>query len=276
MLLLTGAIPTLTSISFIYGEEFSEEELELNLENDHEKNYQEMYKDYDFKKYLSHQYEVSKEYADYYRGLLYNVETSEHNPFIIDEDFKQEKDDNKKRAHYYSNTNNDDDDNDEDDGNDGRSSSSESDDDDEREDDISRDKKHSSSDKNEEKSYKNILVIECINHNINNYDIKDFRDIEPLLSKEQEDFSDIEPLLNEATTSENDNQEKSKRINNKGIQEYNIESDTKIIFICQNDNHNIDPNQGNNIIKSLPDEGIILPMNSYKDNNNNDDITNVP
>ena len=247
MLLLTGAIPTLTSISFIYGEEFSEEELELNLENDHEKNYQEMYKDYDFKKYLSHQYEVSKEYADYYMDLLYSVETtSEHNPFIIDEDFKQEKDDNKKREHY-SNTNDDDD---KDDRNDGRYSSSESDeDDDEREDDSSRDKKHSSSDKNEKKSYKNILVIECINHNINNYNIKDFSDIEPLLSKEGEDFSDIEPLLNEATTSENDNQGKSKMKNNKGSQEYNIGSDTKIIFICQSDNHNIDPNHGNNIIK---------------------------
>ena len=110
MLLIIGAIPTLTSIPLIDTEEaFAEKNgLDLDLEQDHEKNYQEMYKQYDFEKYLSDQYETYKEYTQYYGDLLYSVENPQTNPFFSDEIVREPIDEDNRE----SNTKDDDDDDD--------------------------------------------------------------------------------------------------------------------------------------------------------------------
>ena len=96
LLLIIGAIPTLASIPLIDTEAFAEKNgLDLDLEQDHEKNYQQMYKKADFEKYLSDQYETYKEYTQYYGDLLYSVENPEKIPFFSDEIVKEIIDDNK-------------------------------------------------------------------------------------------------------------------------------------------------------------------------------------
>ena len=263
MLLIIGAIPTLTSIPLIDTEAFAEKNgLDLDLEHDHEKNYQQMYKQADFEKYLNDQYEIHKEYTQYYGDLLYSVENPQANPFFsdeivrepIDEDNKEsntkddEKDDYEKDD---SNDNYDEDDN-------GKSLTSESN----RKDSDTTDNLYSS-DKIEKKTYKNIKIIRCLNHNINAYDVEDFSDVVKFIkTKEAEDSRDLKKILNEATFSENKNDddinhEESEIKNNKEAQEYNIGSETKIIFICKSDNLNIQPTK---IIRSLPNEGIMLPV----------------
>ena len=134
-----------------------------------------------------------------------------------------------------------------------------------------------SSDKSEKKTYKNIKIIECLNHNINAYDVEDFSDVVKFINaKEVKDSRDLKKMLNEATFSENKNddfnQEESEIKNDKEAQEYNIGSETKIIFICKSENLDIKPTE---IIKSLPSEGIMLPitLNKNNNNNNNDEVT---
>ena len=100
MLLIIGAIPTLTSIPLIDTEEaFAEKNgLDLDLEQDHEKNYQQMYKKADFEKYLSDQYETYKEYTQYYGDLLYSVENPQANPFFSDEIVRETIDEDNKES----------------------------------------------------------------------------------------------------------------------------------------------------------------------------------
>ena len=267
MLLLTGIIPTLTSIpSIIDIEAFAEKKgLKEDSDKDDKKDYQERYKHYDFEKYLSNQYKVYKEYAQYYGDLLYNVENSDknnHHPFFADEKFK-EQDDNRKQKHSDRDYN--------DDAN-GKSS----------------DEKDSLSDKSEKKkTYKFIKIIECSNLNINQYDVEDLSDVEKIINaKEAKDSRDVEKILNQVRSSENNNHDddddynhvKESHIkNNKaGHQEYNLGSETKIIFLCNNDNLNMDStNDGNDMIRnSLPSEGIMLPISSLKNNNNNNNNDN--
>ena len=91
MLLLTGVIPTLTSIPLIDTDAFAENiELDLTLEQDQEKNYQQNYKKLDFEKYLSNQYEYYKDYTQYYGDLLYSVENPEKQPFFTDESYQEQ------------------------------------------------------------------------------------------------------------------------------------------------------------------------------------------
>jgi hypothetical protein len=254
MLLLTGVIPTLTSISLIDTEGFPEKQgLKQNSEND---DYQDMYKQRDFEKYLSQQYEVHKEYTDYYDFLLNGNDNSEENPSIItDEDFKEiEDDDNDKTEKKQSNNNihNDDDD---DDGKDKFPFGS-----DWKKDDIATDETDSSSSdkRDEENSYKNIKVIECSSLNINAYEVAD--------------MNELDSLLNKATMAGNENNQMKN--NNKETQEYNLGSETKIIFICNNENKNVSPSNDYDMINLLPNQGIILPINSEKNNDDNDDNNN--
>ena len=132
----------------------------------------------------------------------------------------------------------------------------------------SSDDKKSSSDKNKDdkKTYKNIKIIECRNFNINAYEV--------------EDLKSIATLLNKPTTFENDDyangnqQEKShNEKNSREVKEYGINSNTKVIFICNNENHDLRPvNSGNNLTpQPLPNHGIILPTHSQNSNNNGED-----
>ena len=96
MLLITGVIPTLTSISLIDAEAFSEKTgSNQNIEND----YQKMYKQRDFEKYLSHQYEFYKEYTEYYDDLLNSIENEKNPSSITNENVKEnDDDDNEKKV----------------------------------------------------------------------------------------------------------------------------------------------------------------------------------
>src|SRR5918993_417434 len=106
----------------------------------------------------------------------------------------------------------------------------------------SSDEKDSLSDKSEKKkTYKFIKIIECSNLNINQYDVEDLSDVEKIINaKEAKDSRDVEKILNQVRSSENNNHDdddynnvKESHIkNNKaGHQEYNIGSETKIIFL---------------------------------------------
>jgi hypothetical protein len=262
MLLLTGA-SIASSLPLIDTEAFAEKiGLKHDLENDDKKNYQEKYKQYDFKKYLSHQYEVYKEYTEYYEDLLFYAENPQKYPFLTDENIK-EQDDNKKQKHS---------DRDDDDDFNGKSSTFESDD---GKDTTIKDKSEEEEEEEEKKTYKNIQIIECSNLNLNNYEVKNYRDVEKIINaKEAQDSSLVEEILNKETISENKddddyNHMESHKENSNAHQEYNIGSETKIIFLCTNDNLNREsPNDnGNDMIRSLPNEGIMLPI-SYLTKNN--------
>jgi hypothetical protein len=73
---------------------------------------------------------------------------------------------------------------------------------------------------NDVKSPKKIKIIDCNNRNINAPEIKE--------------FSTIEPTLNQAFNSDID------KFNNQSQVIY-LEPDTKIIFNCNNQNHNLNP-----------------------------------
>ncbi len=84
------------------------------------------------------------------------------------------------------------------------------------------------------------------------YEVEDLSDVEKIINaKEAQDSRNVEKILKEVTISENNNDndnddddnhvKKSHIKNNKAThQEYNIGSETKIIFLCNNDNLNID------------------------------------
>jgi hypothetical protein len=281
-LLLTGA-SIASSLPLIYTEAFAEKKgLKHDLENDDKKNYQDKYKQYDFEKYLSNQYEVYKGYAQYYEDLLYNAENPQKHPYLTHENVK-EQDDNQKQKH--SERDRDGDDNHRDDDANGKSSSLES-----TMKDIATKYKIYKSYKSEEevkekKTYKNIKIIECSNLNLNNYDVKNYNDVEKILNaKEAKDWSVVKEILNKETTFENNddayNHMESHKENSNAPQEYNIGSETKIIFLCTNENLNREPtnDNGNDMIRSLPDEGIMLPISSHtkNDNNNDNDVTTTP
>ena len=263
-LLLTGAatIPTLTSLPLVGTEAFAEKKgFTNNPEKDDKNNYQEMYKQYDFEKYLSNQYEVHKEYTQYYEDLLYNAENPQKYPFFTDENVK-EQDDNKKQKHFDREDDDDDDFN-------GKSSTFESND---GKDIATKDKSDEEEEEEEKKTYKNIQIVECSNLNLNNYEVENYREVEKIINaKEAQDSSLVEEILNKVTVSENDdddsnNQVESHKENSNAPQEYNIGSETKLIFLCTNDNINREPtnDDGNDMIRSLPDEGIMLPINGHK------------
>jgi hypothetical protein len=256
MLLLSGTIPTLTSIPLLDTEAFAEKKgLKHDSEKDDKKDYQQKFKRYDFEKYLSHQYEAYKEYTQYYGDLLYSVENSGKHPFFTHENVRDQ-DDNRKQK--QSDTNNDD-------GANGKS------------------EEMDSSEKSQKKTYKHIKIIECSSLNINDYDVEDYHDVEKILNAEEaQDSIAVEKLLHEVTTSENnddddndndnDNQVEESHIKNskgKGSQEFNIGSETKIIFICTNDNLNMDQTNGHDMVNSLPNDGIMLPVTVLQNNNNN-------
>ena len=290
-LLLTGA-SIATSLPLVDTDAFVEKKgLKHNIEKDDKKNYQEMYKKYDFEKYLSNEYEVYKEYTKYYEDLLYNAENPEKDPFFKHKNII-EQDDDRKQKHS---DNRDGDDNDDYNDANGKSSTFESNDGR----DIATKDKIYTSDKSEvakeeeeeeeeyeeyeeeKKTYKNIKIIECSNLNLNNYDVENYSDVEKILNaKEARDWSLVKEILNKETISENndddddaDNQVGSHKENSNAPQEYNIGSETKLIFLCTNDNLNRQPtnDDGNDMIRSLPDEGIMLPFNAHTKNNNNND-----
>ncbi|MGZ5511279.1 MAG: hypothetical protein ACXWFC_12530 [Nitrososphaeraceae archaeon] len=234
-IIITGAIISI-AVSLTDTKAFSDipdEKQIKKTDNEMLINYQQMYKQYDFAKYLNYYYTyTNKEYTendDSNKG----AENSEINPFAaatFDNKF-DEKDDKPKEQQQQSNRGNEDD-----------------------------EKKYSSDKKNDNKNqFKNIKIIECRNLKINAYEV--------------EDLKSIENLINKPTSFENDidgnQQGESQSENNRQAQEFNTGSNTKIIFICNNESYNLSPVNSNHVTNPIPSSGVIIPTYSQNNNNNN-------
>ena len=259
-IILIGAVITISvslTDTLAISDKIDQKQIQQKDDGDNKKNYQQMYKQYDFEKYLNYHYTYIPEYNEN-QDSNSNDDISEKNPFAaaaaIYNDFKDYEDNKKQQQQHQSN--------------------GEKDDakakyilelDDRK--DFTDDKKYSSDkNKDDKKTYKNIKIIECRNFNINAYEV--------------EDLKSIETLLNKPTTFENDDyangnqQEKShNEKNSKETKEYDINSNTKVIFICNNENHDLRPIKSSNNLTPQPltNDGIILPTHSPNSNNNGDD-----
>src|SRR5215211_2062953 len=221
-----------------------------NNNNNHQKNYQQLYKQYDFEKYLNYHYMYIPQYNDN-RDSNSNDDTSKKNPFAaaaIDNNNFNDKKDNNKQLEQQSN--------------------SEKDEDkaeyilelNDRKDFA--DHKKYSSDKDDKKTYKNIKIVECKNFNINAYEIEDLKSIETLLTTPTNFENNDDDNNNKQVKSHNEK-------NSKETKEYDINSNTKVIFICNNENHELHPINSNNLTQPLTNDGILLPTDSQNNNNNN-------
>src|SRR5918994_470023 len=248
-IILIGTVITISVSStdtLAISDKIDQKQIQQKDDGDNKKNYQQMYKHYDFEKYLNYHYTYIPEYNEN-QDSNSNDDISEKNPFAaaaIYNDFK-DYEDNKKQQQQQHQSNG------------------------EKDDAKAKyvleldDRKDFTDDK---KTYKNIKIIECRNFNINAYEV--------------EDLKSIETLLNKPTTFENDDyangnqQEKShNEKNSKETKEYDINSNTKVIFICNNENHDLRPINSNNNLTPQPltNDGIILPTHSPNSNNNGDD-----
>ena len=247
-IILIGAVITISvslTDTLAISDKIDQKQIQQKDDGDNKKNYQQMYKQYDFEKYLNYHYTYIPEYNEN-QDSNSNDDISEKNPFAaaaIYNDFKDYEDNKKQQQQHQSNG--------------------------EKDDAKAKyvleldDRKDFTDDK---KTYKNIKIIECRNFNINAYEV--------------EDLKSIETLLNKPTTFENDDyangnqQEKShNEKNSKETKEYDINSNTKVIFICNNENHDLRPIKSSNNLTPQPltNDGIILPTHSPNSNNNGDD-----
>jgi hypothetical protein len=239
-IILIGAVITIAvslTDTLAISDKIEQKQIQQKDDDANKKNYQQLYKQYDFEKYLNYHYTYIPAYNENHDSNSEDYEDNKKQQ--QQQQFNREKDDAK--AKYILEL-------------------------DDRKD--SSDDKKSSSDKNKDdkQTYKNIKIIECRNFNINAYEV--------------EDLKSIATLLNKPTTFENDDyangnqQEKShNEKNSREVKEYDINSNTKVIFICNNENHDLRPvNSGNNLTpQPLPNDGIILPTHSQNSNNNGED-----
>src|SRR5215208_4206463 len=265
IIIFSGAVITITvsltdalAFSDKIDQKLIQQKDDNNNNNNNQKNYQQLYKQYDFEKYLKYHYMYIPQYNDN-RDSNSNDDTSKKNPFAaaaIDKNNFNDKKDNNKQLEQQSN--------------------SEKDEDkaeyilelNDRKDFA--DHKKYSSDKDDKKTYKNIKIVECKNFNINAYEIEDLKSIETLLTKpttfennDDEDDDDYDDSVsNQQVKSHN---EKS----SEEAKEYDINSNTKVIFICNNENHELRPINSNNLTQPLTNDGILLPTHSPNNHNNN-------
>ena len=239
-IILIGAVITIAvslTDTLAISDKIEQKQIQQKDDDANKKNYQQMYKQYDFEKYINYHYTYIPAYNENHDSNSEDYEDNKKQQ--QQQQFNREKDDAK--AKYILEL-------------------------DDRKD--SSDDKKSSSDKNKDdkQTYKNIKIIECRNFNINAYEV--------------EDLKSIATLLNKPTTFENDDyangnqQEKShNEKNSREVKEYDINSNTKVVFICNNENHDLRPvNSGNNLTpQPLPNDGIILPTHSQNSNNNGED-----
>ena len=210
-------------------------------------NYQEMYKQYDFARYLNHYYTYSKEDSKNYDSLD-GIENSEVNSFSITShnNLNDKEDDNKKQQHKQSNRHNDD------------SKVTKILELDRK--NMIEDKTDSLDKKRDKQEYKKVKIIECRNFNINAYDLDDLQSVKTLLSNPSSFEKDEVNQQGKAQGSEN----------SKEAREYNIGSNTKVIFICNNEKYNVSPLNSNTFRDSLTSDGIIVPTSVSKNKNNYD------
>jgi hypothetical protein len=258
-IILIGAVLTISvslTDTLATSDKIDRNQIQQKDDGDNKKNYQHMYKQYDFEKYLNYHYTYIPEYNEN-QDSNNNDDFSEKNPFAaaaIYHGFKDDEDNKKQQPQHQSNEEKDD-----------AKAKYILELDDRK--DFADDKKYSSDkNKDDKKTYKNIRIIECRNFNINAYEV--------------EDLKSIETLLNKPTTFENDDyangnqQEKShNEKNSKETKEYDINSNTKVIFICNNENHDLRPINSNNNLTPQPltNDGIVLPTHSPNSNYNGED-----
>ena len=263
-IILTGAIITISislTDTLAFSDKIALKEIQQK-DDDNEKNYQQMYKQFDFEKYLNYHYTYIKEYDENHNSNS-GADISDKYPFtaLALSNFFNDKDNNKKvkekqqqsdrdkdadKAKYILELDN--------------------------KKHITDDEKKYSSDKNNKKTYKNIKIIECRNLNIKAYEVEDLKSIETLLNKPTIFENDDDGISNQQGNSHSEN-------NGRGeAKEYVINSNTKVIFICNNENHDLRPikSNNNNLIPPLTSDGIIIPMYPQKNNNNNNDDDKTP
>ena len=216
--------------------------------NNNQKNYQQLYKQYDFEKYLNYHYTFIPQYNEDHDSNN-GADISERNPFApaaIDNDFKN-KEDNKKQLQQQSTTR-------------------------EKDRDKSEyileleDKKDSTDHKkysSDKKTYKNIKIIECRNFNINAYEVEDLKSIGTILNKPTTFGNDGDDETSNQQLKSHDQK------NTRESKEYDINSNTKVIFVCANENHDLRPINSNNLTQPLSNDGLLLPTYSQNNNNNN-------
>ena len=237
VIIISGAIISIT-VSLTDTNAFSDKpdlkQIKEN-DNDQQKNYQQMYKQYDFAEYLNHYYTYNNNNNNNNENVENDdsndgAENSEINPFAgAAFDKFNDKADTTKKQHPQQKQSNRDNNNDED------------------------NEKQFSSDKNDnKKQYKNIKIIECRNLKINAYEIEDLKSIEDLITKP--------PIVE--SNDEGNQQGESQSVNNRQAQEFETEPNTKIIFICNNESYNLSPANSNHVTNALPSSGIIIPTNS--------------
>ena len=238
VIIISGAIISIT-VSLTDTNAFSDKpdlkQIKEN-DNDQQKNYQQMYKQYDFAEYLNYYYTYNNNNNNNNNENVENddsndgAENSEINPFAgAAFDKFNDKADTTKKQHPQQKQSNRDNNNDEDD-----------------------EKKYSSDKNDNKKQYKNIKIIECRNLKINAYEIEDLKSIEDLITKP--------PIVE--SNDEGNQQGESHSVNNRQAQEFETEPNTKIIFICNNESYNLSPANSNHVTNALPSSGIIIPTNS--------------
>ncbi|HEY9485700.1 MAG TPA: hypothetical protein VIQ04_03575, partial [Nitrososphaeraceae archaeon] len=84
----------------------------------------------------------------------------------------------------------------------------------------------------------------------------------------------VEKILSNPSNFENDEVNQQGKAqgseNSKEAREYNIGSNTKVIFICNNEKYNLSPLNSNTFRDSLTSDGIIVPTSVSKNKNNYD------
>ena len=113
----------------------------------------------------------------------------------------------------------------------------------------------------DKQEYKNVKIIECRNFNINAYELEDLQGVEKILSNPSNFENDEVNQQGKGQGSEN----------SKETREYNIGSNTKVIFICNNERYNLSPLNSNTFRDSLTSDGIIVPTSVSKNNYDNDE-----
>ena len=264
-IILSGAVITISiSLTDILATSDNIDQKQIqqkdDTNNNNQKNYQQLYKQYDFEKYLNYHYTFIPQYNDDDDSKNNGADISEKNPFAlaaaIDHDFKN-KEDNKKQLQQQSTTREKD-----------RDKSEYILELEDRKDFT--DHKKYSSDKNDKKTYKNIKIIECRNFNINAYEVEDLKNIGSLLNKPT-------TFGNEGDDQTNNQQLKSHdQKNTRESKEYDINSNTKVIFICANEKHDLRPINSNNLTQPLSNDGLLLPTHSQNNNNNNNGEDKTP
>ena len=95
---------------------------------------------------------------------------------------------------------------------------------------------------NDKKAIKKIKIIECKNTNVNGDELEDLETVETMKSEN--------PIVKQLENKQLGNQMNEYDQYNGGVHEYYIGSDTKIIFICTNDNYNLDSNNNIDTLKT--------------------------